>query len=196
MSKSERAWMIAGAGGIAGSVVWLCVSPGVLAWVVLAVGLVILLVAAIGQLMPFTMPQMSLPVRPLRVGDPFVVTYRQRCKRTTDVTSIRLELVLRETVRCEAVMRVGFTNASGQETRIDTETHDEIVQAYSVGGQRFIPGQMISETRAFQIPVDAMHTFAADHNRIEWYVIAHLVTPKWGEDLWEEKLTVLPELAG
>jgi len=189
MSKPARAWIVVGSGCVVGSVVWLILSPGALAGVVLAAGVVILVGAAIARLMPFTTPEMSVPGKPLRVGDPFVVNYRQRCKRATDVSDIRLELVLRETVQYE-------TSGGENDSRTVTETHDDVAQAYTVAGRRFMPGQTISETCTFQIPVDGMHTFTAVHNRIEWYVAAHLIMPKWGDDLCEEKLTVLPELAG
>jgi hypothetical protein len=181
-----------GSGCVVGSVVWLIVSPGVLGAVLLAVGVVILVIATIGRLMHFTIPELDVPDTPLRVGEPFSVSYRRRCKRATDVSRIRLELVLRETVEYTAEGR----GRDGTYTYTETVTHDDITQDFVVAGRRFEPGQTINENRTFRIPADGMHSFTADHNRIEWYVVAHMDMPKSGDDSWEEKLTVLPELAG
>jgi hypothetical protein len=192
MSKPARAWVVVGSGCVVGSVVWLIVSPGVLGAVLLAVGVVILVIATIGRLMHFTIPELDVPDTPLRVGEPFSVSYRRRCKRATDVSRIRLELVLRETVEYTAEGR----GRDGTYTYTETVTHDDITQDFVVAGRRFEPGQTINENRTFRIPADGMHSFTADHNRIEWYVVAHMDMPKSGDDSWEEKLTVLPELAG
>ena len=189
MSKLARAWVVVGAGCAVGSVVWLIVSPGVLAGLVLAVGVVILVIATIARLMPFSAPELHVPDKPLRVGEQFSVSYRQGCKRITDVSGIRLELVLRETAE-------NVTSGGQYGPNTVTKTHDEVAQDFAVAGRRFVPGQTIDETRTFRIPADGMHTFTAEHNWIEWYVVAHVEMPKWGDDSWEEKLTVLPELAG
>jgi hypothetical protein len=189
MSKPARAWVVVGSGCVVGSVVWLIVSPGALGAVLLAVGVVILIIAGIGRLMRFTVPELDVPDSPLRVGEQFLVSYRRGCKRATDVSRIRFELVLRETARSRT------TDSKGT-TWIRTEKHEDVAQDFAVAGRRFVPGQTINETCTFRIPANGMHTFTADHNRIEWFVVAHMDMPKSWDDSWEEKVTVLPELAG
>src|SRR6266508_1129199 len=109
-------------------------------------------------------PGVVVPDKPLRVGEQFSVSYWQRWYRATKVTRIRFELVLRETAQCEVHDKNG--------TYTDTNTHDHVAQGFAVAGQRFERGQAIDETRTFCVPANGMHTFTADHNSIEWYVVA------------------------
>jgi len=190
MSKPARAWVAiaVGSGLVIGSVVWLIVSPGALAAIVLAVGVVVLLIAIIRRLAHLTLHEMDVPNTPLRVGEPFSMGYRQGFKRATDVSGIRFELVMRETAKSTT------TDNKGSHTL--TETYDELAQGFTVAGRRFQPGQTINETCAFQIPANGMHSFQANRNSIEWYVVSRVEIPGWPDYVWEEKLTVLPELAG
>ena len=184
MSIPARAWVAVavGLGCVVGSIVWLVVRPGALAAVLLAVGVVIL---------RFTAPEVDVPDQPLRLGESFSVSYRQGCKRATDVSGIRLELVLRETVDYSTEGH----GKDGRYTYTETVTHDDVAQDFVVAGRRFEPGQTINENCRFRIPADGMHTFTADHNRIEWYVVIHVQMAR-RDHLSEQKLAVLPELAG
>jgi hypothetical protein len=128
-------------------------------------------------------PEVTVPGNPLRVGEEFGFSYQQAWKRATDVSRIRCELVLRETVRYR----------SGTQTV--TESHDHVAHGFVTPGQRFEPGQTIYESRRFRIPEDGMHTFtpSAD-NRIEWYIVVCVEMGRWPDYRWEHELTVLPEL--
>jgi hypothetical protein len=79
MSTPSRAWVaiVVGSGLVVGSVVWLIVSPGVLAAVFLAVGVVVVFIAVSRRLERLTLHEMDLPNMPLRVGESFLVSYRQ-----------------------------------------------------------------------------------------------------------------------
>jgi hypothetical protein len=138
-------------------------------------------------------PEVTVPDKPLRVGEEFPLTYRQTWKRTADVSRVRVELVLRETVR----YRTTETATEGpSSTRTVTKTHDRVAQGFVVAGQRFEAGQMINEYRRFRIPANGMHTFIAADNRIEWYLVVCLEVSRWADYRWEHELAVLPELLG
>jgi hypothetical protein len=132
-------------------------------------------------------PEVVVPDTPLRVGERFSMSYRQGWKRATEVTSIRFELVLRETAQYTTSTAKGGTNTV-------IKTHNEVEQEFAIAGQRFAPGQEIYKTCMFRIPENGMHTFTADNNRIEWYVMARVEMGGWPDYRWERELRVLPEL--
>jgi len=195
---SDIVWIavVVGLVSVVGSIVWLIVSPDSLdALVLLAVGVVILLVSAkevgsaVFRLVRLTDPEVDVPEKPLLVGEPFSMRYRQRWKHATKVSRIRFELLLQETV--------WYSTSDGQGHRVPTAlTHGDVIQGFTVAGRRFKRGQTINQSCAFQIPANGMHTVQLDHHMIEWYVTAR-IEMRWSPDyLWQQQLTVSPELAG
>ena len=188
------AWgpIVMGAAFAVGSLIWLLVQPGAFAALFLAFSLVFLVQATIRYLrrgvagMRVAAPEVVVPDKALRLGEQFSVSYRQGWKRATDVSGIRFALVMRETAR-------HTTEDSKGGTRTTTDTHDDVAQEFAVAGQRFEPGQVMSETCMFRIPENGMHTFVAENNRIEWYVLACVEMQRWPDYRWEHELTVLPE---
>ncbi len=160
----------------------------------LVIGIGVLAAATIGYLrrgvarMRVAAPEVTVSDKPLRVGEQFSMSYRQGWKRATEVSRLRFELVLRET----AIYTTTDSDGGGTVTK----KHDEVVQGVVAVGQRFEPGQMINENCTFRIPENGMHTFRADNNRIEWYVVACVEMRRWPDYRWEHELTVLPELLG
>ena len=197
MSKPDTfaRWVafVVGSVVVVGGVIWLIVNPGVGAVVFLAIGVFFVLGATGRYLrrgivtMRVADPDVVVPDKPLRLGEQFSVSYRQGWKRATEVSGIRFELVLRETAQ-----HTTYDSRSGPSTT--THTHDDVAQDFAVAGQRFEPGQVISETCMFRIPEkNGMHTFVATNNRIEWYVMACVEMQRWPDFRWEHELTVLPE---
>jgi hypothetical protein len=191
MSKLARArvGIVLGSGLVVGSIVWLIVSPGAVPAVCLGLGAVVLVISVMRRLERLTLHEMDLPNTPLRVGEPFSISYGQQFRRATDVAGIRFALVMRETAKHEE------SSSTGDGTTTVTDTGERVAQEFTVAGQRYQPGQTINETCAFQIPVDGMHTFYADNNKIEWYIVARVEIPGWPDYVSEEELAVLPELA-
>jgi hypothetical protein len=179
-----------------GSVLWLVVSPSVTAALVVAFAVFFLIMTTRDYLRRGVAstrvadPEVTVPGGPLRVGEEFGLGYRQTWKRATVVSRIRFELVLRETVRYTTQ---SSTNG-GTSTQTVTKTHDQVAQGFTTAGRRFEPGQSINEDHRFRVPADAMHTFTAADNRIEWYLMVCVEMDRWPDYRWEHQLTVLPEL--
>jgi len=53
--------------------------------------------------------------------------------------------------------------------------------------------QMANGSITFNIPENAMHSFSARHNRIEWVIIVNISLPGWPDILDEYNFTVLPD---
>jgi hypothetical protein len=191
MRKPSRTWVsaVVGPAVFLGFLVWIISPMDMSDAPVVAFGVVFLAVATFGYLrrgvakMRVATAEVTVPGKPLRVGEEFGFSYRQGWKRSTDVSWIRCELVLRETVRY----------SSGTQTV--TENHDRVVQGFATSGQRFEPGQTIYESRRFRIPENEMHTFTpSPDNRIEWYIVVCVEMSRWPDHRWEHEVTVLPEL--
>jgi hypothetical protein len=198
MKVPSGTWGVLAVGSafLIGSIPWLLVSPSVLAGLFAAISAVVFAAALVDLLrrlaamMRVADPEVTVPDRPLRVGEEFALSYRQVWKRATDVSRVRSELVLRETVQYT-------TQTTGEHPRTETvtKTHDQVAQGFVVAGQHFEPGQTINEYRKFRIPDDAMHTFTSSNNRIGWYLVVVVEIDRWPDYRWEHELTVLPEFA-
>jgi hypothetical protein len=186
-----------GSAFLIGSLLWLLISPSVPAGLFAAFSAVVLVGAFVDHLrrlaarVRIAAPEMTVPDRPLRAGEEFALGYRQSWKRAADVSRVRSELVLRETVQYT-------TQTTGEHPRTETvtKTHDQVAQGFVVVGQHFEPGQTINEYRKFRIPDDAMHTFTSSNNRIGWYLVVVVEIDRWPDYRWEHELPVSPELAG
>jgi hypothetical protein len=190
-------WIAAVSGLLIGSILWLLVAPGVRPGVFAAFSAV-LLVVGLADLIRRTVamvrvaaPEVTVPDRPLRAGEEFALGYRQAWKRAADVSRVRLDLVLRETVR----HTTQTTTERHSGTTTVTMTQDQVAQGFVAAGQRFEPGQAINEYRKFRIPEEAMHTFTSSNNRIGWYLVVVVEIDRWPDYRWEHELTVLPEFA-
>lgn len=118
----------------------------------------------------------------LRVGQPFILSFRQMAKRDVTVTSLSFQLIMRESAR--------YTRG----TDTTTVTHDHVIEEYEQLGQHYLAGMTIHEERTLHIPPGAMHTFSAKDNHIRWFVIIKVIIPNWPDSVEEYDITVLPEV--
>lgn len=128
-------------------------------------------------------PEVGISANMLRVGEPFTVTYQQTFKAATEVESIKLQLVFRE----KATYRRG--------TDTYTVTHDRVVDQFEQGMRHFEAGDTFRESRRFEIPSDAMHSFAARNNSLIWIISIQVSIARWPDYAEEFPFSVLPEKA-
>ena len=126
-------------------------------------------------------PEVALSSDTLRVGEEFFLDYRQLFKSAVEVKAMTYELVWRE----RATYHRG--------TNTYTATHEEVVQRETGMGRRYEAGETLVERRRFQIPENAMHTFAAMHNQVHWCLKAQVELSGWADFNDEYVLNVLPE---
>jgi hypothetical protein len=129
-------------------------------------------------------PAVNVSSQRVPVGGPLLVAYEQRWKRATEVNSIELQLVVRETVNY----------GSGEETR--TATHSEIVQQVRIPRRRFERGERFRQEYDFLIPPGSMHTFVTPtrNNQIMWYLKLFVDIPRSPDVHREFEIIVLPDL--
>jgi hypothetical protein len=126
-------------------------------------------------------PKISMSKTRLRPGESFNVAYVQRFRLPTVLQDCRIELVFRESA----------TYTQGTDTRTDTH---ELVEGFFDGpvGQ-FEAGAEVRRDGTLQIPADAMHTFEARNNKLQWFVRVHVDIQEWPDMVEMFDLTVLPE---
>ncbi len=143
-----------------------------------------LLVWSLGPLiagLKVTRPEVSVSSTAVRPGDSFSFSFRQAFKSAAEVKRASLQLVLRET----AIYRRG--------TNTYTATHEVVAQQFETQPRRFEAGEVFSEQRLLEIPPDAMHTFAAAHNKLRWIVKVQIGVSGWPDFKEEYEVQVLPE---
>lgn len=121
---------------------------------------------------------------PLRLGDGFNATVRQTFKSPARIESMELKLLGREYVE----YTVGTNTRTEEHAFVE---HEELVltemeiQAHSpVGGEC-----------QFFIPVDAMHSFEMENNKIEWKLELRTSIARWPDYTAEFPIQVLPLMA-
>jgi hypothetical protein len=131
----------------------------------------------------FGPPEISLSEEPLRVGQAFRLSLRQPVRREVQFRRVVIQTLLRET----AIYRRG--------TDSRTVHFDHIAEEYVSEGRRLYANDELAEQPSMRIPSDAMHSFTASRNRLEWFVRVKVDLPNL-PDVWEElKFEVLPRLA-
>ena len=126
-------------------------------------------------------PELTISQRELRVGESFTVLYGQRFRRASEVDHIAVELVFRESA----------TYSRGTDT--ETVRHEEIVAAHEIPGGLFEVEEEFRQDFSFTIPDGSMHTFAARHNELKWFVRVHVDLVNWPDLREEYEIHVLPE---
>jgi hypothetical protein len=151
--------------------------------VMVAVGLALL----VGSLWRYfaavrvTKPEISISKEVLHVGESFGFVYHQMFRRPSDVQNICVQLVFRESA----------TYTRGTDTT--TDRHNEIVDAIETSNRHFETGEVFHQDYSFKIPDGAMHTFIARHNKLQWFVHAHIDIAGWPDMHEEYEIQVLPE---
>jgi hypothetical protein len=126
-------------------------------------------------------PQVSVSKTQLRPGESFSVSYVQRFRLPTTLQDCRVELVFRESA----------TYTQGTDTR--TDTHDKVMSFFDGPAGSFEAGSEVRRDGNFQIPVDAMHSFESQNNKLQWLVRVHVDVQEWPDMIEAYDLTVLPE---
>ena len=131
--------------------------------------------------MRVTRPEVSVSNDTVRPGDTFSFSFRQTFKSAAQMRQASFQLVLRET----AIYRRG--------TNTYTVHHDFVAQRVDLPPRPFQAGEALSDQRYWQIPANAMHTFAATHNRLRWLIAAQVGISGWPDFKEEYEVRVLPE---
>jgi hypothetical protein len=126
-------------------------------------------------------PELSLSKMILRLGDAVSVSYDQTFNRVSDVQHINVDLVFRESA----------TYTRGTDTT--TDTHEKIIDTYESPGRLFQAGETFQQDYTFTIPADAMHTFLAEHNKLQWFIRLWINVTGWPDLREEFEIQVLPE---
>jgi hypothetical protein len=160
---------------------------GGLAWLFgvpfIAIGLVLIVVSLWRTVSAIKVapPQVSVSKTQLRPGESFSVSYVQRFRLPTTLQDCRVELVFRESA----------TYTQGTDTR--TDTHDKVMSFFDGPAGSFEAGSEVRRDGNFQIPVDAMHSFESQNNKLQWLVRVHVDVQEWPDMIEAYDLTVLPE---
>jgi hypothetical protein len=129
----------------------------------------------------FTPPEVSVSSDAVRPGDTLSFRFHQTFKSAVEVKQASLQLLLRET----AIYRRG--------TNTYTVTHDFVIQRFDLPPRSYQAGEMLSDQREWQIPAEAMHTFASTHNRLRWLIVVQVGMSGWPDFKEEYEVRVLPE---
>ena len=153
-----------------------------LPFIAIGIGLLVFALRPIVAGTRLSKPEIGVSTTTPRVGDEFVFTYYQTFSRATDVDQIRFSLIFRETARYQ------------RGTNTYTVTHDNVVKEFEYPGRRYETGESINLRRDLIIPDDAMHTFAAPNNNLQWLVRPEIKMKGWPDFSEEYAITVVPEV--
>lgn len=153
-----------------------------LLFVAIGIGLLVFAVRPLIAAARVNKPEIALSNASPRIGEDLVLTYRQTFKRATDVASIALQLIFRES----ATYQRGTDSV--------TVTDDKVIQQFDYPGRRYEAGEPFNVRREVRIPDDAMHSFTATHNKLLWFIRAQIKMQGWPDFVEEYALTVLPEM--
>ncbi len=147
------------------------------------VGLV-MLVAALWRY--FSKLRLSAPVlmisnTELRVGERFNLDYQQTFKVASDVTQASVSLVFQEAA----------TYTQGTDTRTDRQ--DITVETHDIPGRHFEAGEVLQQSFSMMVPGDAMHTFIAKNNKLQWFIRVHVDIVGWPDLKEDYAIRVLPQ---
>lgn len=98
----------------------------------------------------------------LRIGDTISLQYTHPFKRNWNVEQFSIGLVLQESV----------TYTRGTDTY--TDTHDHEIDVVGQTLQTVGDGQGISQTAQFRVPYGNPPSFAANRNRLKWYIVVKI----------------------
>jgi hypothetical protein len=128
-------------------------------------------------------PAVAVSTTTPRVGEIFTVDYQQTYRVATNVQLIRMSLILRES----ATYQRGTDSV--------TVTHEHFVQTYDLPPRQFSAGETFQDRRQFQIPPLGMHSFAANRNKLNWFLKVTVQISGWPDFEDEFSLVVQPQIA-
>lgn len=133
------------------------------------------------QRMYFGKPEVAISVNEARIGEIFTMTYHHRLNRSLTVKTLAFQLILHEAA----------TYQRGTDTV--TVTHDKVVDEFGYTDQHYSRGHTIQDQWQVQIPMDGMHTFEADHNKIKWFLRVKIDTKGFFDFKRDYEIKVIPE---
>jgi hypothetical protein len=126
-------------------------------------------------------PKLMASKTTLRPNETFAVRYEQTFRLPVEVLECRVELVFRETA----------TYRRGTDTY--TETHEVVHDFFEAPIGHFDAGQTTQSEGRMTIPADAMHSFKATNNKLQWLMRVLVNAQEWPDVKDEFELTVLSE---
>ncbi|NIS82649.1 MAG: hypothetical protein GTO14_21160 [Anaerolineales bacterium] len=128
-------------------------------------------------------PVLMISNKVMRVGERFNVDYEHTFRQASEVERMAVDLVLQESA----------TYTQGTDTR--TDQHDHLADSFELPGGHFEAGEVVRQSFSMQIPRDAMHTFVAKHNKLQWFVRVHVELAGWPDMHESFEIQVLPEMS-
>lgn len=125
-------------------------------------------------------PMMSAVL--LRRGDTLQIHYKQPVKRNVTLKSLTFTLVLQESATYD------------QGTNTVTERYDQVINQIADFDVMLYREQGVDRQLSFEIPDNAMHSFSAYRNKLEWYLRVQMDIPNFPDYHRHYKLQVLPEV--
>jgi hypothetical protein len=126
-------------------------------------------------------PKLMASKTTLRPNETFVVRYEQTFRLPIDIQECRVELVFRE----KATYRRG--------TDTYTEVHEEVQDFFEAPVGHFDAGQTTQSEGRMTIPAQAMHSFRAANNQLQWLMRVLVNAQGWPDVKDEFELVVLAE---
>jgi hypothetical protein len=126
-------------------------------------------------------PEATVSSERLRPGETFTFVYRQPIKQALDIRRVSVQLIQREAA----------TYTQGTDTT--TVRYDLPYQEFEQPPRHWREGETLLEQHTLKIPADAMHTFTAKNNKIQWLVQVRIEIPRFSTVQEEYELMVLPE---
>ncbi|MFN2147705.1 MAG: hypothetical protein ACK2T2_04885 [Anaerolineales bacterium] len=126
-------------------------------------------------------PKLMASKTTLRPNETFVVRYEQTFRLPIDIQECRVELVFRE----KATYRRG--------TDTYTEVHEEVQDFFEAPVGHFDAGQTTQSEGRMTIPAQAMHSFRATNNQLQWLMRVLVNAQGWPDVKDEFELVVLAE---
>lgn len=148
-----------------------------------AIGFVILGVGLMPRIRAWKIapPEIDVSREAVRLGESFDFRYYQAFKDRLELDFARVEFFMRET----AIYRRG--------TDTYTETHEVPVYTKEIPRGTYSAGDYLDLSHRFTVPPDAMHTFIAANNRIEWLLRVKVSIARWPDVNETYPVRVLPE---
>lgn len=127
-------------------------------------------------------PNTQMSAIRLRRNDTLTVRYQQPIKRSMTLNSMAFSLILKESATYD------------QGTSTITATHLHVVDQKIDFQVPVAPDNGLDQHLSFKVPEDAMHTFEAYRNKLDWYLQVKLDIPKFPDFERTYELKVLSEV--
>jgi hypothetical protein len=126
-------------------------------------------------------PVFQVSANPLFLGEDLVGSFSQRVKRKIHVNKVTLTLTCREWARYQQGTQTHSV------THVLSEQHHVISDIGDVSGSDVIKGEF-----QFKIRDNAMHSFLASDNKIQWFITAKTDVANWPDGSYQVDLEVAP----